>query len=424
MKKNGQTLVIVLGILVIFMIFIPALVYMVQQESKWTVKQKRTTAAFHAAEAGIDRGMWKIKENSDNFNFFSGGGTLPGYIGTTPYDVYASTSQNLLSQYKVSIGPGAYPTEVLIRSIGRDVSTNEVRAIEVVLTRDVIDAGLSVNGNLEWKPNLTVHWGPVVSYSEFDATSAPFYPKKYSKFDMPGRDPDGIGPINTDNVEWWSYQNLGNKPDIYWAGYKDLALGTYMSDSIPNLTYVAGTKVVNRAVFSGGNVTFKNGFSFTATTGVIFVEGATYQTTFNANSFLDVKAVVAEGSIDFNAKDNTNFTAKIPPEAHEEYKKLPDTAASGEYPGDTGLQSNAATLNIGTLPNPNKGVGMHGLLACGKDLTNAAGNAALVGSYYIGGYISNSNAFTIYYDSAVAANILYSYIPVRQKSWKEVKASW
>ena len=43
-KSSGQTLIVVLGILVIFMIFIPALVDLVRQEALWTVKQKKSTS--------------------------------------------------------------------------------------------------------------------------------------------------------------------------------------------------------------------------------------------------------------------------------------------------------------------------------------------------------------------------------------------
>jgi Tfp pilus assembly protein PilX len=99
-NRKGQTLIVVLGILVIFMIFIPAIVYMTRQEALWTVKQKRTTAAFHAAEAGIDRAMWKLRENSTNWESVMAGGHFYGYMGLTPYDVYAGTDNTkLISQY-------------------------------------------------------------------------------------------------------------------------------------------------------------------------------------------------------------------------------------------------------------------------------------------------------------------------------------
>jgi len=41
--------------MLVALIVLPALVQWLQNESKWTVKQYKTTVAFHLAEAGIDR---------------------------------------------------------------------------------------------------------------------------------------------------------------------------------------------------------------------------------------------------------------------------------------------------------------------------------------------------------------------------------
>ena len=78
-KAPGQILVIVLLGLVVLTILVPALVYYVQNEAKWTIKERKKTTAFHLAEAGIDRGIWKVKESTSTFTLASTGVAINGY---------------------------------------------------------------------------------------------------------------------------------------------------------------------------------------------------------------------------------------------------------------------------------------------------------------------------------------------------------
>jgi Tfp pilus assembly protein PilX len=417
MNNRGQTLIIVLGIVVVFLISIPVLVFMVGQESRWTVKAKKTTTAFHAAEAGIDRGMWKLKETTANWQTIMDGDPISGYSGTTVYNVAAgSGTSQVVAEYKVNIFQGPNPGEITVRSIGRDASTSEVRGVEVVLTKNAIDSSLSVSGGLTWKPNLEVHWGPVVTFTSIDSSPSQYYPRKFSKGKIEGRDTNPT-QLNSDGKEYWAFQNLGTEPQVKLADYRTLAKASV----VPN-TYGSG-KILKKTgsaacvadppgsgyfpiANSGGKIRLKD-YVLSATTCVIYSEGGI---DMDNGSFVDVRAIIAEGDFDFNAKSAV-YVANVPATAAKEYVKQKEVSAGYMFPGE-----GSATYNVA-------GCGMHGFLYCGGNLTNAGGGSIIVGVAKVIGDVT-MNTCTIYYDDTVAENIILSDSAVRQVSWKEFKASW
>ncbi|MHB9155152.1 MAG: hypothetical protein ACYC5N_05585 [Endomicrobiales bacterium] len=417
MKNKGQTLIVILGILVIFMIFIPLLVSMVQHEAKWTVKQKKATAAFHAAEAGVGRALWKIKENTSNWATVTDGGSLAGYAGTTVYDLYAGSNTSKLSgQYKVSITNTANPGEVLIRSTGRDPGNSEVRGIEVVLAKNSINASMDVNSGISWKPNLVVHWGPVVTYTSIDQAPSQWYPRKFSKGQIAGRDTDPTS-TNSDGKEYWAFEDLTTPPQVDIAYYKDLAKKSLVPAT------VGGTKKIKKATGSsaavadppgsgyftsdnGSKIRF-DGYDFRSSTSVIYCETGL---DFDNSTFLDVQAAIAETDVDFNA-DNTVYVASVPVNASVEYVKQKEENPGYTYPGE-----GSATYSV-------PGCGMHGFLYCGGVLNNAGGGASMTGVIKVIGNVS-VNTMTVYYDASVASSVRLTDSSFRQLSWREIKAAW
>ena len=114
------------------------------------------------------------------------------------------------------------PREITIYSIGRDVSENEVRAIVVIMERAEIESSLSVSGAVEYKPNMNVHWGPVVTYTSINHTNYPNFPRKFSLGQIAGRDTDPTEP-NSDDKEYWAFEDLGTEQQILLSYYRDLA---------------------------------------------------------------------------------------------------------------------------------------------------------------------------------------------------------
>ena len=64
---SGQILIGAILVLLVLAILTPALVYLVQYETRTAVKQKRSTTAFYAAEAGVDRAIWMLRVASATF---------------------------------------------------------------------------------------------------------------------------------------------------------------------------------------------------------------------------------------------------------------------------------------------------------------------------------------------------------------------
>ena len=67
-SEKGAVLVAAIMALLVLAILVPALVFQVQNESRMTMKQKRSTAAFYAAEAGVDRALWMLRQSTGTYN--------------------------------------------------------------------------------------------------------------------------------------------------------------------------------------------------------------------------------------------------------------------------------------------------------------------------------------------------------------------
>ncbi|MEI6845911.1 MAG: hypothetical protein WCK36_02550, partial [Candidatus Firestonebacteria bacterium] len=77
--KKGNILVTVLLIIAAFGIMIPAIIVFVKNEANWSVKERKQTEAFHLAEAGNDRGDWKLSETPANWATITSGSSIVGY---------------------------------------------------------------------------------------------------------------------------------------------------------------------------------------------------------------------------------------------------------------------------------------------------------------------------------------------------------
>lgn len=419
MNNKGQAIVIVIGIIVIFMILIPALITITHQEARWAVKQKKSSAAFHAAEAGLDRGKWKLNESASHWNTITGGGSISGYTGTTIYNIYSDTdSTKVAGQYKVNITSGTTSSQVKITSVGRDPTNNELRALEVVYAKDLISSSLDIDGGISWKPNLEVHWGPVITYTSIDQSPGEWYPRKYSAGQIVGRDTDPT-PLNSDSKEYWAFEDLGTPPQVKLAYYKDLAEKSVVDPDLGGQNRIkkktgndtavavpAGSGYFPSASNNGG-ININKSYSFSNSTSVIYTDGTI---DFDASSFIDCLAVIGEGNIDYNAR-STVYVASVPANASLEYVKKKEVTPSYTYPGE-----GSATYNVANC-------GMHGFLYCGGNLSNAGGNAVMVGVIKTVGTLS-INTLTLYYDHDVAINVELSDTSKTQVSWKEIRATW
>ena len=205
---HGQIVVIMLIIAMIIGIVIPGLIYLTQHEAKWTVKEVKSTRAFHLAEAGVDRGIFKMNESSTLWNDVK---TAPitGYANDTIYsDVEGG-------YYKINITTGDNDSERKIVAYAKDTAGKEYRAIEVVLTKSTVNSPLQA-ATISNTGSSAVFWGPMMSLGNMNLTgsSNQLYPRKMARLAItasggyPTRDNDGLA--STDGLEWWSYNHEDN----------------------------------------------------------------------------------------------------------------------------------------------------------------------------------------------------------------------
>src|SRR5258708_24066282 len=174
-KTSGQVSMGAIVLLVILAILIPAIVQYVQNESRWTLKEQRTTRAFELAESAVDRGFQQLIVSTSAWANIQAGTIPSGYNFNQTYsDLYGG-------QYQVRISSGPAAQQATLTGVGRDTSSNELRAIKAVYSNlgasnFAIIAGSYVNMN---GGSTNIAWGAVTSYNYIDATGHN-YPRFYS----------------------------------------------------------------------------------------------------------------------------------------------------------------------------------------------------------------------------------------------------
>ncbi|MBI4395930.1 MAG: hypothetical protein HY548_02460 [Elusimicrobia bacterium] len=433
-NASGQMIIAAVVATLLVAIFIPVIVQYVRNEARWATKQKKTTAAFHQAEAGIDRGLWKITEADQNWTDAKNGVLIAGYDDDVEYTDLAG------GKYTIRFSSGPLTGQVTVRAIGWDTSTNEKRVVEAVYSKSVINAGLQVEGGMQYKPGLEVHWGPIVAFQSIGSPGpgSTYYPRKYSKGQIVGRDTTNDS-VNTDGVEYWAYKSdLGDPPEVDLDYYLTQAQNSTvpLTSSSPSGRVEKNTGGNNLAVATptgsgyfrasqNGNAGLrfeKNGgasnyYLFQSTSAVIYIDNDTAGdiTTDlqNGGCFLQVEALICAGSnhnVDYNANKGV-VQATIPVNAELEYHHADAQSV---------WTTNFAVPGAGNCCETISNLGFHGFMYVGGDFTNSSSGVSLLGLVDgIGDF--SLNGLTIYYDTSVANNIrLLSGSPQRV-SWREIK---
>jgi Tfp pilus assembly protein PilX len=432
---SGQVLVGAITALLIIAIFMPLIVKYVQQESRWAIKQRQTTNAFHLAEAGIDRGIWKLTESDQNWEDAKSGVAIAGYADDVEYADMSG------GKYKIKFSSGPDDTKVTIIAKGRDSTTNEMRAIEAVYTKAAIQAGLNVEGGLQYKPNLHVHWGPVVTYTSIDQSPSDYYPRKFSKGQIVGRDTVNDSN-NTDNVEYWAfYPDLGDAPEVDLDYYKSVAQksqiplttnspkGRLEKNSGGNNLAVAtptGSGYFLASQNSNSGLRFEkdgggaNYYEFKNSTSVIYIDndtgGAIITDLQNGGAFVQLAALILAGNnhnLDINAQEGV-VGATVPAAAGEEY--MHSSLSSYNWPGKTAPGAGNCCYTLSSLA-------AHGFVYVGGNVNNAGSNTQILGVLDVIGDVS-VNTLYVYYDKEVANGIKVKGGSPRRVSWREIKTTW
>lgn len=412
-NEKGQVIIIILGAMILFLIFIPALVYYVQQEAKWTEKQRMTSAAFHLAEAGIDRGYWKLKEKSEYWDQLSQGKPISNYNFDLAYEDVPSTGSPL-GKYTIQIT--THPTNKkwrIIRAIGLDASTREKRAIELILERQGADSSLYSENTISLSGNAVVHWGPMRSEQNITAT-ADYFPRKISKQQVVGRP---LNPNPDPDEEYWHYYT-----------------GTLGSTGINDSSYTA--RAFEQPYCTHVNTDTYNYYTHEATQRLQGME-CNHQRVWYYTSNLSIRGgtyiygtLIVRGNLDFTGTSSAgSYTITPPQQAWEEYKKI-DTVAANEYYADAGggpPSTISSSFQFGATGNPDKkdatkdNVTIRGFVYVGGNLS-VNGNVIIHGAIIVKGTVSGSGNLTIFYDDNLGVEMTDA--PIVRKSWKEVILDW
>ncbi len=398
-KSTGQVLIAVIVLMAILAISLPAIIQFVQNESRWTVKETRTTRAFQLAEAAVERGFQKIITSSSTWSSIQAGQVQTNYNFDFKY-----TDSNGQYEVRVTSGPGTQ--QATVTGVGRDTSTNEIRAIKVIYGNTAANAAMYAMGGVTLTSNPGVEWGPVMSPTTI--TTSQDHPRFYSTGNVT-LDPNGAVPPNTDNVQWWSYYpNLPPPPEVDTQGYLQdaTALGQ---------VHAAGTYQAS---------------SFGVTTGTHYFQGDT--TIQSPGGFLNNGNIVVMGDLTVQGSPgNGTLTPHLPPNAWKEYGNdwkgcaacywdNYDNAAPTTFPGINGsYDSSVATYAF------NNKLLLHGFLYVMKSLTiTGGGNLTIYGSLYLGNASSlDGSHVKVYYDDSLVVKTLN--VTLSRNSWQEVSnCSW
>jgi len=413
-SSSGQVMSAGLIALMVLMVMVPVLVNYVNREATWSVKEKRTTTAFHLADAAVERGRWKILQNPvANWNATSTG-TIVGYNFDQAYSDVTG------GYYAIRISSDSTnASNRIIEGVGKDSSSNEVRKVHMVLQ----DQSL---GNFATRANQTVgvgaatnvEWGDVVAGISIN-TGGRLHPRFYSAAHITPQD-GGVTTPQTDNIQWWSYYAVPPSPGIDFSFYSSSALNSG-ADPCGGSYYTTGSRTFQGCTDTSNNTYYITGdLTFASGAGGNFIQGS----------------VVCLGNITFQGNGGSNnpsgvYNATVPPTAWKDYGNDWGTYTGTYDPAPPAPLTYAAAVSSNylapsSLTYPLSGVLVHGFLYTGGSQgLNGGGNGRIHGVLYsnVNTIITSSN-FTIYYDAQVNAAIRTSGLVLVQVGWYEVQAAW
>lgn len=413
LRKGQMAIMMVLTSILFLLIMIPLIDLYVKNEAKWSVKEKKSTTAFHLAEAGIDRARWKLLE-TDEMWVMTSTGVIPGYNFDKTYsDVAGGT-------YAIRISSDSSdPEKRIVESVGRDAATTEMRKIRAVFVNNAaVDfSARAENQAANTGGNDHVEWGPIYAGVSINATARTF-PRLFSAAHVTPQD-GGSTTSGTDNVQWWSYYDIPDTPKVKFSVYLASASN---SGAAPDGCGNGASSTYYRA----GNATFK-GCHDTSNKTYYITGDVTFDSGGGGNFIRGTMIILGSVNVSGNGGSDGAYAARLPPEAWKEYGNAWshyltfDSDAPSTYAAAlaANYQATGHTYNL-------TDVLFHGFMYTGGSQgLNGGGNCNFNGSLLAGvNATMSTSGFCLYYDDEVASEVLLSGIDIDLYSWYEVHPSW
>ncbi|MBI4051313.1 MAG: hypothetical protein HY400_02285 [Elusimicrobia bacterium] len=427
-KEEGQALPLAILLMMVLAILIPTMVWWVQQDTISSVKQKKSTTAFHLAEAAIDRARWKLQETGAN---------------------WASTASGVLSNYNfdktfTDVPGGTYVIKIssdatnknrrIAEGVGRDSSTNEVRRIRAVFEQQTFDSAIWSGGDIDVNgASSRVHWGPIRAQKKIEMAAGVRFPRLYSK-DKITPDPPYCGSPTctnkTDNIQFWAYFDVPPRPEIKLGDLKTIAQssGTYFTTSQDwGNAYPGGSCTGCPPWLNAGTTWFAQNAIW------YFDLDPTEELKLTGSKFI-YGTVIITGKLTLQGGGNSSYMIIPPPDAWREYK-IVDTVAADEWYGDMGgaIPSPVSpTFEFGKTPCPayqadnciNDKVSFRGFVYAQNEF-DASGGDLVHGMIIVDkDEVSNSGNILVFYDPGAINNVPVGFASVTLVEWDEVPGVW
>jgi Tfp pilus assembly protein PilX len=415
-NEKGSLLVMSIIILLVMTISIPAMVNWVRQETKDTVKIKRSTAAFHLAEAGVDQGIWKLQESQTTWTAAKNATAIADYDGSTQFSLTLNNGKS--GKYTVRFSSGPSTGQVTILAKGRDDSTKEIRAIQAVMEENGAgEYSIQAKKTSSFGAATSVEWGPIMSKVSIDS-GGKNHPRLLSAGDVTGKDTNAGAAPNTDSIQWWSYKtDLPPDPSIDFVAYQASATA---SGSAPDGCGNDASSTYYRA----GNATFKGCTDMTQQ--VYYITGnCDFASGSGGNQIKADIICLGDLGVSGNGGGNMTETLSVPSEAWKEYGNdwtYYTTNFDPACPHATFAAAAAADYAPTGLTKSVSDIVVHGFLYSGgsQGLTGG-GNGVLVGTLYSANNASlTTSNCTLYYDPVSASSVQTTNVIITRASWKEL----
>ncbi|MGC8728067.1 MAG: hypothetical protein ACP5SD_02250 [Elusimicrobiales bacterium] len=440
MVKKGFILPMLTAVIVIFFIIVPVIMNWITDDTKQTVREQKKSIAFNLAQAGVERGYWKVKSSTTTFNSVMLGGVISGYNFDTVYN------DMLGGSYRIRISSGTQPREVIIIGEGRDSSSKEVRAVKAVYRNQTIAGAMLSGSKINPRGSTTIHWGPILSWGEINLSNGAdnvYFPRKFSKQLVKPRD-NSLNPPNTDNLEWWSAYEVPELPKFDFAEIRSSAAanGTLNCGSARSSSPLTPSATTYRMVCNcsgdqnkccadkntcyikniyadvrynqnllwywdeGKSVNIEN----TGVKGSFFVRGDLridgddcYGPWYKVNGYDAYGGYHTCGQALSSESGPGALFLNVPKSAYTDYAKI-DTTATNQYPGDLGISSSSLVYQVGACDRTYY-YQCNSSCEQGCERGATGDDLGLYGFLYVGGTLKIYGAFDMYGAAWVVGDI-------------------